>query len=916
MIFELQKQIVQRKKTDMVEKDITKENVDSKTETSENLPKNTGLEMIKNHPGISYAVFSFVLGSLCMFLLLYLSKRIFNDENVLLFGDGFKTASNIRMCARNILNGESIFYSFSVSMGMNTSLLVAYDFMSPFNILYILFYNADVNLVTAMVYILKTGMTAMCFQIFASKTLKCKNFNSLIFALFYSMCGFAVFHGLSNNMWADALYVLPLVCIGVFNLVKKNKYIFLICIYAYAFIVNFYTGYMVGVFTFILFFVLVFIQKELSTKEKALRIAKYFAACVIAVMIAAFIWMPTLYCIINYSGNDSSSYKNISMSVADLINFMFWGRQDYDVTTKNPFVYSGIPALMLVPFFFIINKIKAENKIIFGALLISCVSCFFIKPLYILVHAFDMPAGFDYRFSFVFSFIICCMALFVSEQIEQINKILMLSYCVILSVFLVLSQIVFKLYDADLKSDVLFPLGSIVLLAVWFAAGLFFVKNKTSLAYIVALLLTVSEVVSNSVHQWHGFDYFSVDSYNAWSFYMNEILDDIKHSSDNNGFERYCFQIDMVDTSDSFWGFNGIEDFGSNDNPHLRVTLQNLGLYTSVHMLHASGLNPATEMIMGVKAIYFGDDVKETAGSASSLIKVPNDYYASVGFMVYDEAEKVVIDKNNSFENINTLIGAMTGVDDVFVKTERERIGFSDLGINLMETENGYALIRSDTDFPKLSLIVDRNPEFENNTGYREYVQVNFDNIGFYDDIKYSVFGMVNQMNTEDYYLTYSPVIELTRTQDKYGLVIASYMDDPDIVIKSLDFYGFDPDAMKEAYENISSEVFTVDEFKNGYIKGRINVTGDRRLLFLSVPYIMGWKLYVNGEEQQIVPVVNGDFVGIRLPDKGNYDIELKYTCPLLKEGFFVSGAGLLFTLFATLLGLYARKKQKVGTSE
>ncbi len=860
------------------------------------------------HPDLFFALLSFLLGSLCMFLLLFFSQRICNKDFVLLFGDGFKTASNIRMCARNILSGESIYYSYSISLGMNTALLVAYDFLSPFNILYILFYNADANVITAVIYILKTGLAAMLFQIFVSKYLKCSKFESLMFGLLYSMCGFAIWHGLSNNMWADALYALPIVCIGIFKLVKENKFVFLVLAYAYIFVVNFYMAYNIGFFTFLFFFLLVLGEKELNHSEKTKRIVKYIAGCVLAVIISAAVWMPTLYCVLHYSGEDASVYRTLTTMPWDLIGSLLWG-QHVEISSENPYLFCGVSTLMLFPFFFFNKEIDKRKKITAGVLLLFSLCCIFIKPFYIFIHAFDAPIGFDFRFSYIVSFILCCVAAMEFKYLGKIRNVFFIPYFLTLLLIFLISQIFFGVKEAENIIYSFLPLASVLFFVLWFVLFALLKKRQSVSLFAIMIILLIAEVTSNGVIQWKGYDYFSYDGYKIWSYYNNAILDDVKEASYNNAFERISLKNDMIDTSDSYWGYNGIDDFGTNDNPHLRIFLQRMGLFSDVHLLHSTGINPVLNTLLGIKTIYVGDDPLDVEGIAAPLERINNDYYVSVGYMVDDEAQNVYITESNSFENNNKVIEALTGVEDVFFKIDSDKISYIEDGIRLLFVNEGVIIDRDGIDFPKLLITAEDIGAEKDISDFKAYMQFDFNMKGYDEEVRYAVLGMANQMGSKDYEISYGPMIEMTKNDRGYSSIIASYLNEPDVMVKNLYFYGFDGDAMKKAYDSLASEPFVVTDYGNGYIKGNVNVTGERRLLFMSIPYIEGWKLYVNGEEQEIVPLVNNDFIGVRLPDKGNYEIELKYSCPLLKEGTIVSSAGLILLIGIIITGILKRRK-------
>ena len=89
------------------------------------------------------------------------------------------------------------------------------------------------------------------------------------------------------------------------------------------------------------------------------------------------------------------------------------------------------------------------------------------------------------------------------------------------------------------------------------------------------------------------------------------------------------------------------------------------------------------------------------------------------------------------------------------------------------------------------------------------------------------------------------------------------------------------------------------------YIRGRVSVTDDKHLLFLSVPYDVGWKAKIDGQETDIIPFLNDAFMAVELPDVGKYEIELSYIAPGSKVGIIVT---ILSLLVCILLVLFERK--------
>ena len=76
--------------------------------------------------------------------------------------------------------------------------------------------------------------------------------------------------------------------------------------------------------------------------------------------------------------------------------------------------------------------------------------------------------------------------------------------------------------------------------------------------------------------------------------------------------------------------------------------------------------------------------------------------------------------------------------------------------------------------------------------------------------------------------------------------------------------------------------------------KNRLDITADvngRNYMFLPLEYYDGWKAKVNGSDAEIIPVMNGAFMALKLPD-GHCDIVMTYMPRSIIRGAAVSLAG------------------------
>ena len=56
---------------------------------------------------------------------------------------------------------------------------------------------------------------------------------------------------------------------------------------------------------------------------------------------------------------------------------------------------------------------------------------------------------------------------------------------------------------------------------------------------------------------------------------------------------------------------------------------------------------------------------------------------------------------------------------------------------------------------------------------------------------------------------------------------------------------------LENAYDILSSGQLEIDNYKNGYLKGRVCTDGDKTLLFTTIPFDKDWEINVNGRRQE-----------------------------------------------------------------
>ena len=857
-----------------------------------------------------YWIIASLLGGLSMFLMLTYSQMLTSGKYVVIGGDAWDIyISNIRMLIRTLKEGGNIWYSFATSLGYNTSLTVAFELMSPFNILFFVFSEADPNVILAIIIIAKVATAAGAFQLFSRNVLGNEKVSSVIFAVFYAMCAFTVEYCIANFMWLDGIYMLPIVAWATFVAAKKNKYIFLTISYAYIFIVQFYMGYLLAGFSLFYFILLLWIQKkDERVTNPFISFLKYILSAVTAIALSAFLWVPVVTFLMNHMVSDSTQFTVIGVNPLEIMNNLFWGEfQDYHT---YPYIYCGLPTIMLLPFYFFNRKIEVKEKLIYGVLLLFFVLGCMVLPIYKLLHGFDAPDMWNFRFSFIISFLLCAVACRQSTFIEGTKKKWVILYCLALIVIYCVEQ---KLQPLSLGENAKnSSLGLIINAAFVFLWALLFVgrlkalKSNTTFVLLM-LMLVIAETVTNACVRTYDPVWkqglTKEDYYYSWENENKRNLAEIKKTNEtlkSQSFYRVCVFGDAIYNSDAYFGYYGISDFNSAENENVREFLRNMGFYTSTRRTSGTGLTPPMAMLLSVKdtsRLYI--DVA-MMGIEPDIKVYDNEYYLPLGFMVNDEATEKIAYSTNVFENQNMLMDALSGEEGVYDIVPWNKIVQEDMGLWYSEEDKAFFLTGDEG--LETSFVI---------SGIDDLVFVQIDSLGSRKGLRYGVF--MNQVSNLDNNLSIPIAAEMPHSGDNHKIVIsASDSFGGDYTINDLYFYRLSAEKLNKVFNNLSKETLELEEMENGKIRGRVRTSGEKTLMFTSIPYTDGWKLMVDGKEQEIEPVLNGTFCGIRIPEAGNHEIEMIYHCPGALQGRYISIMGVfLLSIVIIIEGMSLRKNRE-----
>lgn len=334
---------------------------------------------------------------------------------------------------RDAVYGDgSLLYSFSRAMGGEFTGMYAYYLASPLSYIVCLFPRGAITEALYLILAIKTGLLGLTFGWFLKKTQKTKPLHTVILAVIYAFSGYATAYQ-SHTMWIDALYLLPLIAVGMHALIYERRAVLFTLSLAATMIFNYYIGYMTCIFVLFYFFALYFSKSRAERNPSGERahllrsLIRIGVASLVGIAIAAFMIIPAYYSLT--FGKDTfttPSYDFMSLyPMLDIFGKLLVASYDTLSPAGLPFLYSGTIALFLLPLFFLSKRIAIREKVAYATMLLLFLFFATIRATDLVFHGFQAPNWMNCRYSFVFTFLILTAAarfLTVAKKSEVRSK--------------------------------------------------------------------------------------------------------------------------------------------------------------------------------------------------------------------------------------------------------------------------------------------------------------------------------------------------------------------------------------------------------------------------------------------------------------------------------------------------------------
>lgn len=823
-------------------------------------------------------LFGFCMGILYIPLFLIRRGPIGNDDS---FNQEYPLFIYIGKYIRDFLTGTARQFDFRIGLGDDViGALNWHGFGDIFQVIGALFPMAYSEFAYALVLVLKFYLCGITF-LFISKRYLSKDYTRISGALIYAFSIYGIIKGLDFWVFLNPIITFPLIIYGVDEIQEKRKkicYPFIagLCVQALS---GFYFLYMEAIMAIVYFVGTNLCDSSETVKMRLNKIWKdglhIMFQALVGVGLGAVILVPAA---IGYLTSSRTENGSIFESVRDL----FLYEKEYYLKHLKCFIVPGVwdsvvtvPVVVLLGIIvvFTTKKMCTKLKSVVIVMLIG-----FALPV-----VGSMMNGFSYstdRWYFGIQFFLILIAMIGMEQVDKVGK-----RQALLFYLLSLGLICYNIYADGISKGIL--IRSMCLIACIFFLPLIwnYKKREPILLLAVFCMVVLNGLLALGHSKIGGSGY-------AWNLLqmqtaMERMQNGVADIDRQDRFERYdVYQSSLANTM--VMDYYGTTEYFSTSNGDVSEFFRTLNIAPGVRSATwiLKGLDGREELLSMLSVGQYNDFYMKDKELVSTVIK--NDNFLPLGFTYSDWMSreafeilsvpemqsvilKTVVLENDAEKGTETIPDVSAENKEIICHIERRDIN-----------EDGECFTTKDGSYIRIYLEEAQDLE-------SVYVQLE-DFIVIDEGVHELYVGNKNlqlRNRNDDYYMGYDEfwvyVTELFEEDGKKYFDITFRADNtfslPDIHVFS---HKVDLQSVEERKEHVLENVI----IGTNEITGTI-MTEEQEWLFMSIPYSIGWRAFVDGEETEVLQA-NIGFSAIAVPG-GEHEIRFEYRTPGIVAGAVIS---------------------------
>ena len=824
-------------------------------------------------------------------------------NNSLAWMDGSIQYLDIYSYFKDLIAGKNgLSYSFSKTLGGCMIAIFTYYLTSPFSLLALFFSKENLHSFFDITLMLKFMLAATTCNIFLMKRFEeeiNKRYKRILIALLsfgYGLCQFNVAQ-CCNIMWIDGAYMLPLVLLSVFRVVRKNDFWKLSLTVGFTIIFNWYTGAINCLFSaFWLLVELLFFASDQpkGTKLKAVvnGIMKYAISMFFGVLIGGVALMPTLWAL-GSSGRGGFDWwlfrdRFILSPFYSIARNYYYGAEGSHY--GGPALYVGALAAIGCLSAFVTDRIEIKKKLILAFAFVGCGLLFIVNPAFVVFSLFKNVGSGWFRYGYVgcLTIVFIAAAFFVCIESEKYLKTLIIGSVLCTLILLFPHELNFE--SAEMK-QLLLTIFAILIIAVLLMFLLYSIKAENAVVHrlAVALLVTIC-----AVDMGYSFVIF-MDKQHAGDadYYANYVENEVKQieaiKDGDNGTYRIAQNLARSQSlggltacyndalAYDYWSISG---YTSSPDDIERLFLDRVGYrMNGDNMCITNTSILSADALMGAKYIISAVPIKGLTASDiapfDNKTVYENTFALPLGFIYSGDDRE--LDVNNPFLFNNSIYSKLLAENfELYKPVSYEIVQSGDIG-------SGTTL--------KFNLNIENKDD------------AIYGNLPWYGDMDADIYVDGNLITQYSKWLSPS-VFYIPCESDSVQVEVAA-KNSYDLDYNNIQFYSLDLKKLREAVQRLSDKVPEKMTVENGKVRAFVKA-GENEKMFLSIPADRGWKITQNGV--RIQPEMIADcFYTIDLV-AGDNDIEMNYEPGNVTLGIAMFMCGIIGTL---ILSVIAKRKVK-----
>ena len=532
------------------------------------------------------------------------------------------------------LKQGDVFFSWSKTMGTNYIGVFSYYVSSPLSILTLLVPNENMPVGLMFLTVLKLGLAGLSYAVYSARKFPGAEITTVLCASCYGLMSYNIAFSLSI-MWLDGVIWLPLILLALERILDGRGAGPFIAALTVCFLSTWYISYMIGIFCCIYLVVrLVALKPERAAVFQVLK--RFFGGAACALGLTAWMWLPTFLAM--FYGKFQEGGWHFSRMVygplSDIFNQLRPGQLDTITSSGLPNIFCGTVTVVLCVVYFFLRAVPLREKLASAGALAFLFLSMWSTVLDRIWHLFKYPNWFPFRWSFVVSFFLICLA----------------------------NRTVPLLLEA-LKEE---PRP---VLAKGLAAAL--------------LLLTVGELHYNTETLLNVLDgIFHYQSYGTyWDYYTaNAELVYIANGDSGGEFCRMNSAEDRGHNAPLSFGYPGITHYSSVYNTEVNSLLHDLGMAQAWFWCSGYGSTPVTDALFSIRYTLSPCEMPgyELLGEARGLKLWKNPDVLPLAFLA--QGEELDMAGAGPFERQNSLISSLLGEETVVFRPVSGAVESLELG--------------------------------------------------------------------------------------------------------------------------------------------------------------------------------------------------------------------------------------------